>query len=79
MKTISLKLSDSLDQRVARQAKNRGVSKSQLVRDALESYLENGGKMEGPSCYDLSRDLAGSVEGPPDLSTNPKYFEGYGR
>ena len=79
MKTISLKLSDSLDRRIASQAKKRGVSKSQLVRDALESYLENGGAMKGPSCLDLVRDLAGAFEGPPDLSTNPKYLEGYGR
>lgn len=79
MKTISLKLSDSLEQRVASEARKRGVSKSQLVRDALESYLQNGGAVEGPSCLDLSRDLAGSVEGPPDLSTNPKYLEGFGR
>ena len=79
MKTISLKLSDSLEQNVASEAKKLGISKSQLVRNALESYLQNGGALEGPSCYDLSRDLAGSVEGPPDLSTNPKYFEDFGR
>ena len=79
MKTISLKLSDSLEKRVASEARKRGVSKSQLVRDSLESYLENGGALEGPSCYDLARDLAGSVEGPPDLSTNPKYLEDLGR
>lgn len=79
MKTMSLKLSDSLEQSVASEARKRGVSKSQLVRDALELYLQNGGAVEGPSCYDLSRDLAGSVEGPPDLSTNPKYLEDLGR
>jgi hypothetical protein len=79
MKTISLKLSDSLDRRIAKQARLFGMSKSQLVRDALESYLENGGKREGPSCHDLLRDLAGSIDAPPDLSTNPKYFENFGR
>ena len=79
MKTMSLKLSESLEQRVASESRKLGVSKSQLVRDALESYLQTGGAVEGPSCYDLSRDLAGWVEGPPDLSTNPKYFEDFGR
>lgn len=79
MKTMSLKLSDSLERRVVGEANKRGVSKSQLVRDALESYLRNGDKVEAPSCYDLSLDLAGAFEGPPDLSTNPKYLEGLGQ
>ena len=79
MKTMSLKLSDSLKHRVASEARKRGVSKSQVVRDALKSYLQNGGAVEGPSCLDLIRDLAGAFEGPPDLSTNPKYIEDLGR
>ncbi len=24
-------------------------------------------------------DLKGTISGPPDLSTNPKYFDGYGQ
>ncbi|MGB0560293.1 MAG: hypothetical protein ACPGVO_00620 [Spirulinaceae cyanobacterium] len=31
-----------------------------------------------PSAYNLTRDLAGCLNGPIDLSTNPKYFEGFG-
>ena len=32
-----------------------------------------------PSCYDLARDLAGSIKGlPRDIATNPKYMEGFG-
>ncbi|MEM8639842.1 MAG: hypothetical protein AAGG51_13650 [Cyanobacteria bacterium P01_G01_bin.54] len=31
-----------------------------------------------PSAFDLARDLAGCLDGPADLSTNPKYFEGFG-
>ena len=31
------------------------------------------------SCYDLARDLAGTVKGlPRDIATNPKYMEGFG-
>lgn len=31
------------------------------------------------SCYDLARDLAGTVKGlPKDLAHNPKYMEGFG-
>jgi hypothetical protein len=32
------------------------------------------------SCYDLARDLAGTVKGlPRDLADNPKYMEGFGQ
>ena len=34
----------------------------------------------GANCFDLARDLAGSVKGlPQDLATNPKYMDGFGR
>ena len=47
-----------------------------MVRAALEEYL-NG---ERPvSAGELAGDLVGSGEGPGDLSTNPKYLEGFGR
>lgn len=79
MKSITLKIAESLDRRLAEEADRLGVSKSEIVRDALDAYLENGGKAKRLSCLDLVRDLAGAFEGPPDLSTNPKYLEGYGR
>jgi hypothetical protein len=32
------------------------------------------------SCYDLARDLAGTVKGlPKDLADNPKYMKGFGQ
>ena len=31
------------------------------------------------SAYDLAKDLIGSIEGPGDLSTNPKYLEDLGQ
>ncbi len=36
------------------------------------------GWQKGMSALDVSRDLVGCVEGPGDLSTNPKYMEGFG-
>ena len=30
------------------------------------------------SCFDLMQPYIGSIEGPPDLSTNKAYMEGYG-
>ena len=33
---------------------------------------------DGPSFFDLARPYLGLAEGPSDLSTNKKYFEGFG-
>jgi hypothetical protein len=53
------------------------VTKSLLVRESLEKALcQPAG---GASCYDLARDLAGSVKGlPKDLAHHAKYMEGFG-
>jgi hypothetical protein len=79
MKNVSLKLSDALHAKLARASKDRGAAKSDIIREALEAYFANGKNGPRVSCLDLARDLAGSVEGPPDLATNPKYMRGYGR
>jgi len=33
---------------------------------------------DGKSAYDIMKDLCGVFDGPGDLSTNPKYMEGFG-
>jgi hypothetical protein len=72
----------SLHARLDRAAKRNKQSKSSVVRDALEQFL-NGGppspRKRPVSALDLAGDLVGCVEGPGDLSTNPKYMEGFGR
>jgi hypothetical protein len=56
------------------------VTKSSLVRESLEEALRKQPPSGAISCYDLSRDLAGSVKGlPEDLAENPKYMDGFGR
>jgi hypothetical protein len=80
MNTISLKLPDRLLELLEAESRARRTTKSSLVRECLEKVLDvraSGGKA---TCYDLARDLAGSVKGlPRDLATNPKYLEGFGR
>lgn len=79
MKTVTVKLPASLNSRLDRAAKSRGQSKSEVVREALEALLNgagNGGSAQ--SALELAGDLVGCVEGPGDLSTNPKYMEGLG-
>jgi Arc/MetJ-type ribon-helix-helix transcriptional regulator len=79
MKTISLKLPESLDMKLGRIARQRKQSKSEVVREALLQFL-NGGRRSGVvTVAELAGDLLGSAEGPSDLATNPKYMEGYGK
>ena len=79
MRTISVKLPDELLAQLVREAKGRRVTKSWLVRESLEKGLQEQRQAGEVSCYDLARDLAGSVKGlPKDLAHNPKYMEGFG-
>lgn len=83
MQTISLKLPDDLLANLESEAKARRVTKSRLVRESLRESLERASRTPrggGASCYDLARDLAGTLKGlPKDLAGNPKYMEGFGR
>ena len=79
MQVISLKLPDDLLADLRREAKARGVSTSALVRGSVESALRHRSRRGAASCYDIARDLAGTVKGlPRDLASNPKYREGFG-
>ena len=78
MRTISVKLPDALLAQLASAAKARRVTRSSLVRESLEKGLHE--QPSRASCYDLARDLAGTVKGlPKDLAGNPKYMKGFGR
>ena len=79
MKTISLKLPDNLHVKLNRAARQQGKSKSDVVRDALEQFLNGCREARAITVDELAGDLLGSAEGPADLATNPKYMEGYGR
>src|SRR5688572_13329144 len=73
MNTISLKLPERLLERLEKECRARRTTKSALVRECLEKTLDARASDGAASCYDLARDLAGSVKGlPRDLATNPK-------
>jgi Arc/MetJ-type ribon-helix-helix transcriptional regulator len=79
MQTISLKLPEHLLAQLESEAKARRVTKSLLIRESLEKALETQSRSGASSCYDLARDLAGSVKGlPEDLAENSKHMEGFG-
>ncbi len=80
MQTISLKLpEDSWPISIVRRRRG-GVTKSQFVRESLDAALRKPSPGDPVSCYDLARDLAGTMKGlPKDLAENPKYMEGFGK
>ena len=79
MKTMSLKLPESLDEKLIATAAKRGASKSALVREALETYMNNGESIRPGSCLEATQGLIGCVEGPRDLSFDKKHMKGFGK
>ena len=79
MTTISLKVPETLAIRLEDTARRRGVSKSVLIRSALEVYLQTNTAEEPGSALSQAADLAGSLSGPQDLSTNKTYLRNFGQ
>jgi hypothetical protein len=80
MKSLSLKIPDTLDQRIALEVARRRIGKSALIREAIEEHLakpSTPGKRQ--SFLDLAGDLIGRRRGPGDLSSNPKYMKNFGK
>ena len=83
MTTLTLKLPKSLDLQLTAAAKRRRARKTALARQAIEAYLAQDTppepSPERPTVAELAGHLAGCLDGgPPDLSTNKKYMEGFG-
>jgi len=78
MDTVSLKLSAELNSELERQARQRGLRKSQFMRQILEAYITENKKISSNSLLDSIADLAGVLDGPADLSSNPDHLDGYG-
>jgi hypothetical protein len=78
--TITFKVSSQTGTHLKEAATRMRVSTSKYVRDLVESDLRRRKKKPFKSAYDVMMELGvvGCFEGPGDLSTNPKYMEGYG-
>lgn len=80
MKTLTVRLPDSLAAEIEAESRRRSVSKSDIVRERLER-APAGAAEPNPASYDIA-DLIGSVDGlPADLSARKKHYLrlGYGR
>jgi hypothetical protein len=79
VKTVSLKLSDTLDAKLTALIRKRGINKSTIIREALEDYLSREGAPSPGSFLEMAEDLCGCVEGAVDLSTHLDHLHGYGQ
>ena len=78
---ISVRIPEHLGERLRQKSQLKGAAESELVREALESYLAK--QAGGVSAYEAA--VAAGVIGcarasrlPKDLSTNPKHLDGFG-
>ncbi len=83
MSVLTCKLPSALDGRLADLAKRRGVSKSVLVREAIEAKIveeESAPKRRPANLIEALGDSVGSIaSGKRDLARNKKRLKGYGR
>jgi predicted DNA-binding protein len=80
MSTLSIRLPKLLDEQLTTAAKKRQQTKTAVILEALQEYLAK--VEEKPvTVAELAKDYIGIVDddGPPDLSSNKKFMEGYGR
>jgi hypothetical protein len=85
----TIDLPDALFRRAKSEAALRGQKLKDLIEEGLRAVVDKTPPPEGPepaakpkkvTAHDLLKDLCGIIEdGPEDLSTNPKYFEDFGR
>lgn len=74
---FGMRLTPEEKERIKRLARIEGLTAKAVLLELVDRELaridgQKGNFLEG------IEDLVGSVEGPGDLSTNPKYMEGFG-
>lgn len=78
VKTITVRLPDEMDSALEAVSEQRRVSKSVILREALEKTLAR--EVSQTTLYSLMKDRLGCIDsGIPDLATNPDHLEGYGQ
>ena len=79
MERINVRLDGQLKQQLEAEAREKGISPSEIVRQVLQEHVRQQRPRE--SCYDLAQRL-GIIgvykDTPTDLSTNPAHMEGFG-
>lgn len=81
MITLTVKIPAELTQAVDTLAARTHQSRSELMRQALQAYVQaHQGPAASASLLDALPDLVGCFAGgPPDLSANPAHLAGFGQ
>jgi metal-responsive CopG/Arc/MetJ family transcriptional regulator len=79
MDTLTLKIPGVIKEKLKTYSRRKGLSRSEIVRNALLEYFDKDELEKQGTFYDLAKDLAGCVNGSSDLSTNKEYISGYGQ
>lgn len=74
-KPTTFKLSEPLAAEVDRIAAERGLTRSEVLREAVDAYVRSRRRSR---LVDRVADLLGVLEGPGDLSTNRAHLEDFG-
>ena len=78
--TLSIRISKVESKALRERARQEGLSQGSLVRRALRAYGVTPKPGIAKTGYDVIKLLIGSCRGgSPDLSTNPKHMEDFGR
>ena len=72
-KYVTIYLDRALYRQFRREASARKSTVGKIIKERLLD--KQNARL---SLYDRVKDLIGQVDGPPDLSTNPKYLHGFG-
>jgi hypothetical protein len=83
VKTITVKVHEALDEKLARAATASGISKGELLRRSVDLYFASNPAparaSKRPSLHDrLKKYIPKKGTGIRDLATNPKYMKGFG-
>jgi hypothetical protein len=76
VKTLTLRIQESLDRWLSDEAKRLGRTKSEIARQAILRVRDGRKKA---SLHDRMKEVCGTIRAPRDLSTHPKHLEGFGR
>ena len=79
MERINVRVDKRLKRELEAEAQKRGVSPSDIVRQVLQAHINQ--RVPAETCLDIARriGIVGIYKNAPhDLSTNPKYMEGFG-
>ena len=79
MATLTVKMPEQMSARLRQQAAEAGLNCSEFIRQAVDQLLSTAPRQAPGTCLSLAADLAGCLEGPRDLATNPDHMKGFGR